>query len=95
MLLGRVIGAVVPCVVCEGLDGTPMLLVQPLDMAGSPKGRTVVAADSTRMAGPGEIVYYESGREAALALEPAFVPVDHAIVGIVDGLHVPGREPAP
>jgi microcompartment protein CcmK/EutM len=40
-------------------------------------------------------VYYESGREAALALEPAFVPVDHAIVGIVDGLHVPGREPAP
>ena len=55
----------------------------------------MVAADSTRMAGPGEIVYYESGREAALALEPAFVPVDHAIVGIVDGLHVPGREPAP
>ena len=36
MLLGRVIGAVVPCVVCEGLDGTPMLLVQPLqrDAAG-------------------------------------------------------------
>jgi ethanolamine utilization protein EutN len=95
MLLGRVIGAVVPCVVYEGLESTPMLLVQPLDMAGSPRGRTLVAADSTRMAGPGEFVYYEGGREAALALDPAFVPVDHAIVGIVDGLHVPGREPAP
>ena len=31
MLLGRVIGVVVPCVVYEGLEATPMLLVQPLD----------------------------------------------------------------
>ena len=64
MLLGRVIGAVVPCVVTSGLE-------------------------ATRMAGPGEMVYYEGGREAALALDPSFVPVDHAIVGIVDDLHVP------
>jgi ethanolamine utilization protein EutN len=89
MLLGRVVGAVVPCVAYEGLKGTPMLIVQPLDRAGKPKGRTIVAADATRMAGPGEIVYYEGGREAALALEPWFVPVDHAIVGIVDDLDLP------
>ncbi len=95
MLLGRVIGSVVPCVVAEGLAGTPMLLVQPLDPAGTPKGRPLVAADSTRMAGRGELVYYEGGREAALALEPWFVPVDHAIVGIVDRVHVPGPEAAP
>jgi microcompartment protein CcmK/EutM len=36
------------------------------------------------MAGPGELVYYEGGREAAMALRETFVPVDHAIVGIVD-----------
>jgi ethanolamine utilization protein EutN len=90
MLLGRVIGVVVPCVVVEGLKGTPMLCLQPLDKTGKPKGRTIVAADATRMAGPGELVYYEGGREAALALDPWFVPVDHAIVGIVDDLHVPG-----
>jgi len=95
MLLGRVIGTVVPCVVAEGLAGTPMLVVQPLDPAGRPKGRPLVAADGTRMAGRGELVYYEGGREAALALEPWFVPVDHAIVGIVDGVHLPGREAAP
>ncbi|MCJ7441519.1 MAG: hypothetical protein MUO25_08055 [Thermoanaerobaculaceae bacterium] len=91
MLLGRVIGVVVPCVVVEGLEGTPMLCLQPLDKTGKPKGRTIVAADATRMAGPGELVYYEGGREAALALDPWFVPVDHAIVGIVDDLHLPGR----
>ena len=88
MLLGRGSGDGVPCVVVDGLAGTPMLVVQPLDKAGSPTGRTIVAADSTRMAGPGELVYYEGGREAALALDPWFVPVDHTIVGIVDDLHL-------
>jgi len=87
MLLGRVVGTVVPCVVYEGLQGVPMLIVQPLDRIGQPEGRTIVAADATRTAGPGELVYYEGGREAALALDPSFVPVDHAIIGIVDDLH--------
>jgi ethanolamine utilization protein EutN len=86
MLLGRVVGAVVPAVVYTGLEGVPLLLVQPLDKAGEPAGRALVAADSTRMAGPGELVYYEGGREAALALDPWFVPVDHAIIGIVDAV---------
>ena len=86
MLLGRVVGSVVPAVVYSGLEGVPMLLVQPLDKAGRPEGRTIVAADATRMAGPNELVYYEGGREAALALDPWFVPVDHAIIGIVDAV---------
>ncbi len=93
MLLGQVVGTVVPCVVVPGLEGCPLLLVQPLDKAGRPRGRRLVAADATRMAGPGELVYYEGGREAALALEPWFVPVDHAIVGIVDTLDLAGAEP--
>lgn len=92
MLLGQVIGVVVPCVVTEGLQGVPMLLVQPLDREGRPKGRTLVVADPTRMAGPGELVTYEGGREAALLLDPWFVPVDHAIVGIVDTFHRADRE---
>jgi ethanolamine utilization protein EutN len=96
MLLGRVIGTVVPCVVYEGLAGVPMLLVQPLDKAGAPKGAAIVAADSTRMAGPGELVYYEGGREAALALDPWFVPVDHTVIGIVDRWgQTPPRERTP
>lgn len=92
MLLGRVIGHVVPCVVYQGLETVPMLWVQPLDKNGNPKGKALVAADATRMAGPGELVYYEGGREAALALDPWFVPVDHTIIGIVDHLHLPGEE---
>lgn len=94
MLLGRVIGSVVACVVYKGLEGTPLLIVQPLDKTGKPRGRSVVAADATRMAGHNELVYYEGGREAAMALDPWFVPVDHAIIGIVDDMvtsQVPGE----
>jgi ethanolamine utilization protein EutN len=89
MLLGKVIGTVTPCRVYEGLEGVPMHWIQPLDRRGEPKGEPLVAADSTRMAGPGELVYFEGGREAALALDPWFVPVDHSIIGIVDELHSP------
>lgn len=89
MKLGRVIGTVVPCVRYDGLVGVPMLFVQPLSASGTDKGKPFVAADSTRMAGPDELVLYEGGREAAMALAETFVPVDHAIVGIVDHVHAP------
>ncbi len=88
MLLGKVIGTVTPAVVSDGLAGVPLLLIQPLDKKRQPTGKPLVACDSTRMAGPGEIIYYEGGREAALALDPWFVPVDHTIIGIIDDVHL-------
>jgi len=88
MKLGKVFGTVTPCVIYEGLAGIPMLLVQPLDKYQNPSGEPIVAADPTHMAGPGELIYYESSREAALSLDPWFVPVDDAIIGIVDDVHL-------
>jgi len=88
MLLGRVIGTVVTCAAYEGLRGVPMKLVQPLDKKLEPAGHVIVCADGNRQAGPGELIYYEGGREAALALETWFVPVDHSIIGIVDAVHL-------
>ncbi|MEE8436738.1 MAG: EutN/CcmL family microcompartment protein [Candidatus Neomarinimicrobiota bacterium] len=92
MLLGKVIGTVTPSIIYEGLEGVPILLVQPLDKYKKPAGTPIAAADPTRMAGPDELVYYESSREAALTLEPWFVPVDDAIVGIVDNINLLPRE---
>jgi ethanolamine utilization protein EutN len=84
MHLGRVLGAVVATVKADGLDGVKFLLVQPLDKHQHDDGAPVVAADAVAMAGPGEVVYYVASREAAEALPERFVPVDHAIVGLVD-----------
>ncbi len=58
MKLGRVIGTVVCSVLYEGLEGVPMLWVQPLDKTLEPKGNPLVAADQTRAAGPGELVNF-------------------------------------
>jgi len=88
MKLGKVIGTLTPSIVYKGIEGVPMLLVQPLDKHQKPIGQSIVSADSTRMAGRGELVYYESSREAALALDPWFVPIDETIIGIVDDVHL-------
>ena len=84
MQLGRVIGTLVPAVLVDELSSTPLLWVQPLDRDGRPNGEPLVCADGTRMAGPGQTIYWVASREAALALDPWFVPVDDAIVGLVD-----------
>ncbi len=93
MQLGRVIGTVVASMRVDGLDGVRFLLVQPLDRDQQPSGRPVVAADGVEMAAPGELVYVVASREAALAMPDSFVPVDHAVVGIVDQVHLPESEP--
>jgi ethanolamine utilization protein EutN len=92
MLLGKIIGTVTPSIRYEGLEGVPFLIVQPLDKKRKEKGNPLVAADATRQAGPGDLIYYEGGREAALALDPWFVPVDHTIIGIVDDVNLRGEE---
>ena len=86
MLLGKVIGTVVASEYYEGLQGVKYLIVQPLDKNRQPKGKPIIACDATAMAGPGELIYYEGGREAAMALPVTFVPVDHSVIGIVDGV---------
>jgi ethanolamine utilization protein EutN len=86
MQLARVTGTVVATIKVPGLEGVKLLLVQPLDRQLQPVGSQVVAADAVHMAGPGELVYVVASREAAQALPETFVPVDHAIVGIVDAV---------
>jgi ethanolamine utilization protein EutN len=84
MQLGRGIGTVVASIKAPGLEGIRFLIVQPLDKDQQEVGEPVVAADGVAMAGPDELVYFVASREAALACPRTFVPVDHAIVGIVD-----------
>ena len=92
MKLAKVIGTVVATQKYEGLEGQRLLMIQPLDHRQRPIGRPIVAVDAVQ-AGPGDLVHTASSREAALALDPSFVPVDAAIVGIVD--HVELTEDAP
>jgi ethanolamine utilization protein EutN len=87
MFLGRVIGTCVATHKSDGLDGVRLLVLEPIDASGTRTGGPFVAADPIS-AGPGEVVYWVGAREAALALEESFVPVDAAIVGLVDEIDV-------
>lgn len=83
MYLARVIGRVVASHRYEGLDGVPLQWIQPLDEAGAPMGEAVVAC-AVVSTGPGDLVHFVDGREAALACPTTFVPVDAAILGFVE-----------
>lgn len=88
MQLARVIGTVVATLKAPNMEGVRLLIVQPLTRRLEPVGQPVVAADALETAGPGELVYFVAAREAAEAMPNRFVPVDHAIVGIVDAVEV-------
>ncbi len=92
MYLGKVIGRLVASVLPEGMQGVPLLWVQPLDKHQEPSGQPFVCADGTRMAGQDEIIYWEASREAALTLDPSYVPVDHAVVGLVNDVQIDAEE---
>jgi len=92
MQLATVIGTLVASQKYAGLEGVKLLIVQPLDRDRRPSGEPFVAADATAQAGPGELVFVIASREAALALPETFVPVDHAVVGIVDEVDVVKRD---
>ena len=78
------IGTLVATQKYTGLEGVKFLIVQPLNKHQQPEGEPVIAADGTAQAGPNMLVFIVASREAALALPVNFVPVDHAVVGIVD-----------
>ena len=52
----------------------------------------VVRLRSLVLSGPGDVVFLVGSREAALACDPTFVPVDAAIVGFVDRVNHQGAE---
>jgi len=88
MLFGRVHGTAICSIKYPDLQGMKLLIVQPLDKDMKAVGPMQVAVDVV-MAGPGDLCVMVRSREAALALrEHKFVPVDLALVGIVDELVV-------
>ncbi|MEZ6014348.1 MAG: EutN/CcmL family microcompartment protein [Planctomycetota bacterium] len=92
MYLARVTGRVVASTRYRGLGGVKLQWIQPLDERGAPEGAQLVACAALDV-GPGDLVHFIDGREAALALpDETFVPVDATITGYVEQAHVFGRE---
>lgn len=87
MVLAQIVGTVVATRKDERLVGAKLLLVQPIDPGGAPRGGPLVAVDTVD-AGAGETVLVVSGSSARMAGDLKETPVDAAIVGIVDDVEV-------
>jgi ethanolamine utilization protein EutN len=88
MLFGRVKGSAVCTMKYPGTEGLKLLVVQPLNKMLEPVGELQVAADVVH-AGYGDLCVMVRSREASLALpDVKFVPIDLALVGVVDELEV-------
>lgn len=90
MLIGRVVGNLVATQKYTKLEGTKLLLVQPLDLAGNDRGTTILAIDGVD-AGPGDrVLVVQDGRAAQLVLGKGTSAVDAAVVGVVDAVDLQG-----
>ena len=86
MDLGKVIGTVVATRKDPSLGGSRLLIVQPLDEKRTPISEPLVAVDTLHDAGVGETVYYVTGGDAVSVVPGKRMPVDVAIVGLVDSI---------
>jgi ethanolamine utilization protein EutN len=87
MLFGRVRGVAISTLKYPDLKGYRLLVVEPLNKKLERTGPLQVAVDVVE-ANQGDLCVMVRSREAALALPHKFVPVDLALVGLVDELKV-------
>jgi ethanolamine utilization protein EutN len=87
MILGRVAGTVVATRKDDKLSGRKLLLVKTVDPETRAESGYVVAVDTVG-AGAGEYVICVSGSSARMAAGLKELPVDTAIVGIVDTIQL-------
>jgi ethanolamine utilization protein EutN len=88
MLIGRVVGHLVATQKNEQLVGAKLLLVQPLELSGKPRGSVVLALDSVDAGVGDRVLLVQEGRAAQHALGRGTAAVDAAIVGVVDELEL-------
>ena len=88
MDIARIIGTVVATRKVPSLEGSTLCVIQPLNERLEDAGAALVATDSTNRRGVGEIVYYVASGDAVFTgLQGEDIPVDAAIIGIVDSVH--------
>lgn len=97
MFLGKVIGSVVSTKKDESMRGRKLLMVRPMlidpedPSRFKPGGNTIIAID-TLGAGEGELVMLAQGSSARQADGLKAMPVDAAIVGLVDTVNIQGKK---
>src|SRR6202158_1306208 len=87
MILARIVGTVVSTCKDPRLEGQKLLIVKPVSPEGADESGYIIAVDTVD-SGFRETVLVVSGSSARMAADCKDRPVDAAIVGIVDEVHL-------
>ena len=86
MQICRVVGTVVATRKHRTFEGAKLLLVQPLNLDDTPRGSALLAVDGVGAGVHERVLIVLEGRAAGEAVGKKAVPVDAAIVGIIDAI---------
>jgi len=91
MILGKVIGNVVSTIKAKGYESKKILIIQPIDPVGNPKGKSFLAVDAVQ-AGVGDtVIIIEEGNSARSVIkEPESFTIKTVVAGIVDEVNLQG-----
>ena len=91
------IAKIIGTVVCErkdtSLEGVQLCVIQPLNEKLQPVSQPLVATEASSSRAMGDLVFYVASGDAVYTHPDGRpLPVDAAIVGLVDGMHLPGEK---
>jgi ethanolamine utilization protein EutN len=97
MYLGKVIGSIVSTKKDESMRGRKLLMVRPMlvdpeDPSKLKPGMNTIVVIDTRGAGVGDLVLFAHGSPARQAEGLKPLPVDAAVVGLVDTVSIQGHK---
>jgi microcompartment protein CcmK/EutM len=84
MMIARVVGNVVATQKYDKLEGAKLMLVQPLELTGGPRGVAVIALDAVDAGIGDRVLLVQDGKAAMQVLGRGLAGVDAAIVGVID-----------
>lgn len=90
MLIARVIGEVVTTQKHASHLGRKALLVQPLQLDGTDRGDPVVALDAVDAGVGDRVLLVTEGYSAMTSVGRPQSPIDMAVIGVIDEVHLDG-----
>lgn len=88
MLIARVIGELVATQKHASHEGLKLLLVQPLNLDGSPRGTALVALDAVDAGVGDRVLVATEGFSAMTAVGRPKSPIDMAVIGFIDQIEL-------
>jgi microcompartment protein CcmK/EutM len=90
MIIAEVKGNIVATQKLDEFTGTKLLIVQPLKLDGSARGKTMLAIDNIGAGEGVKVLIVQEGKSAMHLLGVELAPVEAAVVGIIDHYTVDG-----